>query len=121
MSQLTVDAFKEHGITSAVITALTNPLPCGEDGEDEGGDVEVEEHGVRFVVSFFSFAYNLTKYPRLLHTYAVICSEKLSKSEKEKLRSWIEQEEKEKGDDTLLADRWGLDVAKLRALCEKLV
>jgi hsp70-interacting protein len=117
-SQLTLDAFKGHGITSTVITALTNPLPCGEDGEDEGGDVEVKEHGVRFVVSFFSFTYNLTKYPRLLHTYAVTCSEKLSKSEKEELRSWIEQE---KGDDKLLADRLGLDVTELRALCEKLI
>jgi hypothetical protein len=57
-SQLTLDAFKGHGITSAVIAALTNPLPCGEDGEDEGGDVEVEEHGVRFVVFFVeSFIY----------------------------------------------------------------
>ena len=58
----------------------------------------------------------------MLHTYAVTCSEKLSKSEKEELRSWIEQEkEKEKGDDKLLADRLGLDVTELRALCEKLV
>jgi hypothetical protein len=46
-----LDASKGHGITSAVIAALTNPLSYGEDGEDEGGEVEVEEHGIRFVVS----------------------------------------------------------------------
>ena len=32
---------------------LTNPLPCGEDGEVEGGDVEVEEYATRSV-AFFS-------------------------------------------------------------------
>lgn len=51
-SRLTLDAFKEHGITGAVVDALTNPLPCGEDGEDEEGDMEVEENGVRFVLFF---------------------------------------------------------------------
>ena len=49
-SQLTLNAFKEYGIAGAVVDVLTNPLPCGEDGEVEGGDMEVEEHGVRFVV-----------------------------------------------------------------------
>jgi hypothetical protein len=58
----------------------------------------------------------------LLHTYAVTCSEKLSKSEKEALRTWVEQEkENEKGDDKVLADRLGLDVSELRALSEELV
>jgi hsp70-interacting protein len=49
-SQLTLDAFREHGITDAVVDVLTNPLPCGEDGEEEGGDMEVEENGVRLVL-----------------------------------------------------------------------
>jgi len=104
-SQLTLDAFKEHGITGAVVDALTNPLPCGEDGEIEGGDVKVEEHGAR-----------------LLHTYVVICSEKLSGSEKDELKSWLEQgKEKEKGDEKVLAERLGMDASELNSLIEKVV
>lgn len=102
-SRLTLDAFKEHGITGAVVDALTNPLPCGEDGEDEEGDMEVEENGVR-----------------LLHTYVVICSEKLSRSETETLKTWLDQgKEKEKGDEKRLAERFG-NVNELSALIGKL-
>lgn len=52
-SRLTLDAFKTHGLTRAVVSALVDPVPCGEDGEDEGGDEEVEANGARFVL--FSF------------------------------------------------------------------
>jgi hypothetical protein len=46
----------------------------------------------------------------------------VSKSEKEGLRTWVEQEkEKAKGDDKVLADRLGLDVSEVRVLSEKLV
>lgn len=48
-SRLTLDAFKTHGLTRAVVSALVDPVPCGEDGEDEGGDEEVEVNSVRFV------------------------------------------------------------------------
>jgi hsp70-interacting protein len=121
-SQLTLDAFREHGITGAVVDVLTNPLPCGEDGEDEGGDVEVEENGVRLVFSSRLRCFVIDGYCRLLHTYAVICSETLSVSEKKELKTWLEQgKEKEKGDEKVLAERLGMDVDELSALIGKMV
>lgn len=70
-----------------------------------------------------SFIYlQFDQHPRLLHTYTVTCSEMVSKSEKEGLRTWVEQEkEKAKGDDKVLADRLGLDVSEVRILSENLV
>jgi len=56
-----------------------------------------------------------------LHTYTVICSEKLLKSDKEELKTWFEGGKKEKGDEKALAEILGMDVSELDALIGKLV
>lgn len=50
----------------------------------------------------------------------MICSEKLSRSETETLKTWLDQgKEKEKGDEKRLAERFG-NVNELSALIGKL-
>lgn len=48
-SQLTHEALQTYGIIGAVISALTDPLPFGEDGDSSGADPAFEEQGIRFV------------------------------------------------------------------------
>jgi len=101
-SQPTLDAFKEHGIVSAVIEALTNPQPCGEDGDGDASDLQVEQFAVR-----------------LLYSYTVICSAELSEADKEALRSWFEEKTKE-GVQGMLAKELDLTVGELKSLVGKL-
>ena len=52
----------------------------------------------------------------------MICSQKISGSEKEALKTWLEQEkEKEKGDEKILAERLGMGASELNSLIEKVV
>lgn len=46
----TLEAFKKHGILSALVQALVSPTPHGPDGETEG-DLDLEEKIVRYVLS----------------------------------------------------------------------
>lgn len=54
-SETTLDAVRVHGIVDAVISALTSPVPYGEDGDVLDSDVDFEEKGVRLAnLAFFS-------------------------------------------------------------------
>ena len=46
-SPQTLQAFQKYGILDAVISVLVNPVPYGEDGDQEGPDTDFEEKGVR--------------------------------------------------------------------------
>lgn len=46
-SETTLEAVQTHGIVDAVISALANPTPYGEDGDLVDPDVDFEEKGVR--------------------------------------------------------------------------
>lgn len=46
-SPLTLAAFSDHNILDAIISAVTSPLPYGEDGENTGADDDFEEKAVR--------------------------------------------------------------------------
>ncbi|GLB44506.1 putative nucleotide exchange factor Fes1 [Lyophyllum shimeji] len=101
-------ALREKGVLAAVVSALTTPVPSGEDGDVVEVDATFEETCVR-----------------LLHTYTVLCNEPLPPQEKEALRRWVEEEEKKEGGleeirKEHLAERWGLDQAELAQLQEKL-
>lgn len=54
-STQTLKAFKEHGIASALVDALVEPVPFGPDGDGER-DEDLEEKLVRYVLSPFSRA-----------------------------------------------------------------
>jgi hsp70-interacting protein len=45
--EITLDAVRRYGVLDAVISALTSPIPYGEDGEVLDPDVDFEEKGVR--------------------------------------------------------------------------
>jgi hsp70-interacting protein len=46
-SELTLSAFRQYHLQEAIISALTNPLPYGDDGEHTEADLDFEEKGVR--------------------------------------------------------------------------
>lgn len=46
-SPQTLQAFQKYGIPDAVVSSLVNPVPFGEDGDQEGPDSDFEEKGVR--------------------------------------------------------------------------
>ena len=46
-SPQTLQAFQKYGISDAVISSLVNPVPYGEDGDQDGPDSDFEEKGVR--------------------------------------------------------------------------
>lgn len=48
-SQLTVQGIRAHGILDAVISAVKDPLPHGEDGDDLDADPDFEEKAVRLI------------------------------------------------------------------------
>ncbi|KAK2460397.1 hypothetical protein APHAL10511_007562 [Amanita phalloides] len=100
-SPQTLRAFQKHGILDAVISALVHPVPCGEDGDQEGPDPDVEEKGVR-----------------LLHTYIVKCHKELTDEQQRSLGPWISSGLESAGTESGLADRWNLALDELRALAK---
>lgn len=46
-SQPTLVAFREHGLLDAVISAVTNPVPYGDDGENTASDADFEEKSMQ--------------------------------------------------------------------------
>ncbi|KAF8629459.1 hypothetical protein AX15_003438 [Amanita polypyramis BW_CC] len=98
-SPQTLQAFLKYGILDAIISGLVNPMPYGEDGDQEGPDVDFEEKGVR-----------------LLHTYLVKCRGELTGERRRSLGSWTDNQLKWAGSEKTLADRWNLDLDELRTL-----
>jgi len=89
-AQLTLAAFQIYNILDAVISALTTPLPHGDDGENTDPDADFEEKAIH-----------------LLYTYTVTCRGESSKTQKDKLRVWI-QSDKEKVGERQLLEKWSL-------------
>ena len=51
-SNLTLEAFRKHHLLETIISAVTSPLPYGEDGEHTEADVDFEEKALRSVRYF---------------------------------------------------------------------
>ncbi|TFK71213.1 nucleotide exchange factors-like protein [Pluteus cervinus] len=102
-SPLVLQAMEKRGLLDAVISSLTSPLPYGEDGDQEGPDVEFEEKGVQ-----------------LLFTYAVTCDGDLSPAQKGTSKSWFSQEAKDRTP-AQLAEHWGLALAEVKSLQGRVV
>lgn len=49
-SRIALEAFARYAIIQAVISAVTNPLPYGEDGENDEPDVDFEEKSMQWVI-----------------------------------------------------------------------
>lgn len=52
--EATLEAFKAHGILEAVVSAITEPLPYGEDGDAHDPDPTFEQHCLRYIFSLLS-------------------------------------------------------------------
>ncbi|KAG6879213.1 hypothetical protein C0992_004355 [Termitomyces sp. T32_za158] len=102
-SALTASALQAHGVINALVQALTNPLPYGEDGDMVEPDVAFEETCVR-----------------LFHTYLEVCRQQLPKSDAETLMKWLKVEQEKEGGEKKLAERWALDLAELKELVTRL-
>ncbi|KAF8735368.1 hypothetical protein AX14_002182 [Amanita brunnescens Koide BX004] len=98
-SPQTLRAFQKYGIPDAVISSLADPVPYGEDGDQEGPDSDFEEKGIR-----------------LLHTYLIKCRGELTVEQRRTLKFWMDKELKSAGSEKALADRWSFDLDELRAL-----
>ena len=46
-SELTLTAFRQYHLQEAIVSALTNPLPYGDDGEHTEADLDFEEKVMR--------------------------------------------------------------------------
>ncbi|KAG6914032.1 hypothetical protein DXG01_002846 [Tephrocybe rancida] len=103
-STFTVSGLKTHRVLQALVQALANPPPHGEDGDATEPDVAFEETSVR-----------------LFHTYLVLCGGSLSKEGNETLRTWVRAELAREGGEKQLADRWALDGPGLGELLARLV
>ncbi|KAF9458688.1 nucleotide exchange factor Fes1-domain-containing protein [Collybia nuda] len=101
-SEITLDAVRDHGVVDAVISALTNPVPYGEDGDILDPDVDFEEKGIRF-----------------LHTYVVTSQGELFQSEKFSLKAWLTGEKDKNGQQSLL-EKWSLDSTEFEDLISRL-
>ncbi|TFK36602.1 armadillo-type protein [Crucibulum laeve] len=101
-SELTLTAFKAHGILDAVVSAVNSPLPYGEDGDNTDADADFEEKAVR-----------------LLHTYAVTCNGELSRAQKGELKKWVGEEKSKHGEAELL-EKWSLTSEELESFVKKL-
>ncbi|KAG5643298.1 hypothetical protein DXG03_001225 [Asterophora parasitica] len=123
-TELTAFALLTHRILEAVVQALTNPLPFGEDGDIVEPDATFEETGVRYAFEdFFLTSNSLTDVSnlRLLHTYTVLCKAALPDQEKTTVREWVASEKTKEGGKKQLAERWGLDTTELGELLTQLV
>ncbi|KAE9387258.1 hypothetical protein BT96DRAFT_1005282 [Gymnopus androsaceus JB14] len=99
-SALTLEAMTKHNILGTLIDGLTNPLPYGEDGDQEEVDPDFEEKGVA-----------------LLRTYAIVCNGTLEHDQKDRLREWIGKEKMK--DSGGLAERWSMSGGELDELVQR--
>ncbi|KLO18653.1 nucleotide exchange factors-like protein [Schizopora paradoxa] len=76
-STITAEAVKMHGIADVVVNSLVNPVPHGEDGDQEG-DLDYEEKAVRFIF-----------------TYLISASGHLDADRKLELASWTQRSRQE--------------------------
>ncbi|KAF5392920.1 hypothetical protein D9757_001064 [Collybiopsis confluens] len=74
-SALTLEAMTKHDIVDTLIQGLTDPVPYGEDGDNEEADLDFEEKGVM-----------------LLRTYLNLCNGPLEQDQKDRVREWISRE-----------------------------
>ncbi|KDR78336.1 hypothetical protein GALMADRAFT_245459 [Galerina marginata CBS 339.88] len=102
-AQLTLAAFRKYNIMDAVISGLTSPLPHGNDGENTEADADFEEKAIH-----------------LLYTYSVTCRGELSKTQKDKVKIWI-QSDKEKTSESQLLEKWNLSKEEYTILDGKLL
>ncbi|KAF9452832.1 Fes1-domain-containing protein [Macrolepiota fuliginosa MF-IS2] len=99
-SGISLEAFKTYGIIGAVVSAVTSPLPYGEDGDNDKPDTDFEEKSMH-----------------LFHTYGVSCHGSFLDEERSVLRQWVEKEGQGTDD---LAQRWNLSTTELEALMQRL-
>ncbi|PPQ85759.1 hypothetical protein CVT25_003077 [Psilocybe cyanescens] len=99
----TLSALREYNILESIISAVISPVPYGDDGENVEADADFEE-----------------KVLHLLCTYAVTCQGELSKTQKEKLKAWI-QSQKTKSGKTQLLENWSLSREEYAGLVGKLL
>lgn len=90
-SELTLNAFRQYHLVEATISALTTPLPYGDDGEHTEADVDFEE-----------------KCLRSLYIYAVLCQGVLSKTHKSQLKVWIQSQKSKQGGERQMLEKWGI-------------
>jgi len=102
-SRIALDAFRKYSIIDTVVSALTNPLPYGEDGESDHPDIDFEEKAMR-----------------LLYTYGVSSDGFFTDKEKRSLGQWIEREKQVDGGSSDVAERWGFSASELEALIQRL-
>ncbi|KAF8628580.1 hypothetical protein AX17_005976 [Amanita inopinata Kibby_2008] len=100
-SPQTLKAFQTYGILDTVISALAAPVPYGEDGDQEGPDLDFEEKGIH-----------------LLHTYFTKCRGELTDEQRRTLGLWIDGELGSAGTHKELGERWNLGLDELRVLVE---
>jgi hypothetical protein len=48
-SKTSLDAFERHDIIGAVISSVTDPVPFGQDGENDKPDADFEEKAMQYV------------------------------------------------------------------------
>jgi hypothetical protein len=102
-STLTLAAFRSHSVLDAIISAVISPLPYGEDGENTEADIDFEEKAIQ-----------------LLLTYSITCQGELSKSQKDRIKGWIQTEKSKHGEKELL-EKWGISRQEYASLVGKLL
>ncbi|KAF8797550.1 Fes1-domain-containing protein [Phlegmacium glaucopus] len=103
-SELTLNAFREHHLLEAIITAVTSPLPYGDDGEHTEADVDFEEKALR-----------------VLYICAVSCRGPLSKTQKDQLKTWIQLQKSKEGGESQMLEKWGFTREEYAAFIGKLL
>jgi len=101
-SQLTLEGIRTHGILDVVISAITEPLPHGEDGDNLDVDPDFEEKAVR-----------------LLYIYAVSCNGEISSMHRQSSKAWLEKQVSKEGLGNL-SDSWNLTIDEIRALISRI-
>ncbi|KAI0324503.1 Fes1-domain-containing protein [Cubamyces sp. BRFM 1775] len=98
-SRATADALEQTGLLRTLVGALASPLPYGADGEHDTPDADFEEKVVRG-----------------LHTYATACGRAFPAQEGERLKGYLQEQEKKEGGEEKLAERWNLTREEVREL-----
>jgi len=100
-SASTFQSVQEHGLLSAVVSSIVDPVPYGEDADQTDADPDYEEKAIR-----------------LLHTYTTACHGSFTETDKVALKPWFNKEEHAAGSKTRLAEKWGLTISELQPLLD---